>query len=123
MNSSPRLWITLTHLSALLMCIIPVFGNIIGPLIVWLTKRDQFPEIDESGRETVNFQITASLGWLAVILIAKFISDVTITIAAPIGWVLVGCYAIAHLSLTIAGVLQADARGVHKYPFTIRLLR
>ena len=30
----------------------------LGPLIVWLAKRSDSPEIDENGKESLNFQIS-----------------------------------------------------------------
>ena len=52
-----RTWSMLCHLSALAGLIIP-FGNIIGPLLVWQIKKNEFPAIDPHGKESVNFQIT-----------------------------------------------------------------
>ncbi len=39
--SQERTWTMLTHLSAFAGLIFP-FGNILGPLVVWLVKRDEF---------------------------------------------------------------------------------
>ena len=50
----------LTHLSPLAGYVIP-FGNIIGPLVMWLIKRDQSPFLERVGREALNFQITVML--------------------------------------------------------------
>ena len=52
-----RTWSMLCHLSALAGLIIP-FGSILGPLIVWQIKKNELPEIDPHGKESVNFQIT-----------------------------------------------------------------
>ena len=37
---------------------VPWAGHILGPLIVWLAKRGDSPEIDEHGKESLNFQIS-----------------------------------------------------------------
>ena len=52
-----RTWSMLCHLSALAVLIFP-FGNIFGPLIVWQIKKNDLPEIDPHGKESLNFQIT-----------------------------------------------------------------
>jgi uncharacterized Tic20 family protein len=52
-----RTWSMLCHLSALAGLIIP-FGSILGPLIVWQIKKNELPEIDPHGKESINFQIT-----------------------------------------------------------------
>ena len=54
-------WGMLCHLSALSVFIGIPFGNILGPLIVWLLKREEDPFIDEQGRESLNFQISMSI--------------------------------------------------------------
>ncbi len=33
-------------------------GHLLGPLIVWLVKRGDSPEIDAHGKESLNFQIS-----------------------------------------------------------------
>src|SRR5882762_6757795 len=52
-----RNWSMLCHLSALAGLFIP-FGNILGPLIVWQIKKNDLPEIDTHGKESLNSQIT-----------------------------------------------------------------
>lgn len=47
------------HLAALAGYIIP-FGNIIGPLILWSVKKDQFPFVDEHGKSAINFSYLCS---------------------------------------------------------------
>ena len=45
------------HLAALAGYLMP-FGNILGPLIIWLVKREESPIVDDQGKESLNFQIT-----------------------------------------------------------------
>lgn len=45
----------LCHLSAFAGAVFPVFGNILGPLVVWLLRRKDSPFIDFHGRQAVNF--------------------------------------------------------------------
>ena len=61
------LWTVLCHASAFLGFFIPAAGHVLGPLLVWLLKRDESPEIDAHGKESLNFQLsmfiyTAALG-------------------------------------------------------------
>ena len=48
----------LSHASALLGFVVPWVFHVLGPLIVWLAKRADSPEIDAHGRESLNFQIS-----------------------------------------------------------------
>jgi uncharacterized Tic20 family protein len=54
-----KAWAMWTHLSALGGLVFP-FGNILGPLIIWLSKRDEISEVNVNGKEAMNFQITMS---------------------------------------------------------------
>src|SRR5439155_3097125 len=53
-----RTWDVLCHATALAGFFVPWAGHILGPLIVWLAKRSDSPEIDEYGKESLNFQIS-----------------------------------------------------------------
>jgi len=74
-NSSQkeRIWAMFCHLGsfvALLLLRIP-FANIIGPLIVWLLKRNEMKLVDEEGKESLNFQISMSAYWIGVMIFGK----------------------------------------------------
>src|ERR687896_799588 len=74
MNGNVRGWCVGCHLSALAGFVLPAFGHILGPLIVWLVKRADSPEIDQHGKEALNFQISMLIysivaGILCLILI------------------------------------------------------
>ena len=67
-----KAWAMWSHLSALGGLVFP-FGNILGPLIIWLSKREEIPEVDVNAKEAMNFQITmsaVSIGlWVASIVL------------------------------------------------------
>jgi uncharacterized Tic20 family protein len=106
-------WAMGCHLAALSGFIIP-FGNIVGPLIVWLIKRAEYPQVDIHGKEALNFQITAT--------IAALISAVLCLIL--IGFLLLFIVYVGALVLTImAAVKVANGELDYKYPFAIRLLK
>ena len=49
-------FISFFHLSVISFCFIPI-GNIIIPLILWLTKKDKIIGLKEIGNRLINFQI------------------------------------------------------------------
>src|SRR5437870_12616755 len=57
-SSNVRTWNILCHASALLGVFMHFPGHLLPPLIVWLMKRHESPEIDAHGKEAVNFQIS-----------------------------------------------------------------
>ena len=59
-SSEERTWSIAAHLSALAGLFIP-FGSVLGPLVVWLVKRNEMPMVDRHGKEALNFQITVTI--------------------------------------------------------------
>ena len=110
--SEIRTWCVLCHASSLLGLFFHFFGHLLGPLIVWLIKRDVSPEIDANGKESLNFQISMLLydviaGILCIVLIG-----IPILIAL---WVL-------NTVLVIIASVKTSNGEVYRYPFTIRFL-
>ena len=48
----------LAHATALAGFFVPWAGHIVGPLVVWLAKRADSPEVDAHGKESINFQLS-----------------------------------------------------------------
>jgi uncharacterized Tic20 family protein len=112
-QSESRLWAMLAHLTALSGFIGIPFGHILGPLIVWLVKKDQFPLVDDQGKESLNFQISMTIyGIVAGILTLVFI-----------GFILLGALIIADIVLVILASIEANKGTAYRYPLTIRLIK
>ena len=52
------MWAGFCHLAALAGYVVPMVGNIVGPLVVWLMKKEEYPLVDDQGKESINFQIS-----------------------------------------------------------------
>ncbi len=102
----------LCHLTALAGMLVP-FGNILGPLIVWLVKRDESPLVDREGKESLNFQISMSLYLLVSILL----------IVVFIGLPMLVAIGLLDLILTIVAAVKTSSGETYVYPLTIRFLR
>lgn len=116
---SVRTWCMLAHLSALAGLIVPM-GNIIAPLVVWLLKRDQSPEIDAHGKESVNFQISMFI-YIAALSVITFI-----LIFIIIGFLLIPVIAILCLVdvvFVIIASIKANEGAMYRYPLTLRLVK
>jgi len=107
-----RSWCVACHLSALAGFVFPAFGHILGPLIVWLIKRGDSPEIDAHGKEALNFQIT--------MLIYSLIAGVLCLVV--IGFFLLAVLHILNVVFVIIAGIKAGEGQLYRYPFTIRLI-
>ena len=103
----------LCHASALVGFFVPWAGHILGPLIIWLAKRGDSPEIDAHGKESLNFQIS--------MLIYSLIAGVLCLVL--IGFVLLGILHILNLVLVIIASIQASEGKLYRYPISIRLIK
>ena len=108
-----RTWNVLCHATALAGFFVPWAGHILGPLIVWLAKRNDSPEIDENGKESLNFQIS--------MLIYNVIAGVLCLIL--IGFVILAILHLLNLVLVIVASIQASEGKLYRYPVTIRLIK
>jgi uncharacterized protein len=90
-----------------------VIGHIVGPLILWLIKKDEHPFIDEHGKESLNFQISMTIYFL---LCSPLVCIV-------VGFFLWAAIVIVNTVFVIIAGLKA-ANGEHyRYPMTIRFLK
>ena len=108
-----RTWNVLCHATALAGFFVPWAGHILGPLIVWLAKRSDSPEIDENGKESLNFQIS--------MLIYNVIAGVLCLVL--IGFIILVILHILNLVLVIIASIQTSEGKSYRYPMTIRLIK
>lgn len=108
----------LSHLSALAGLIIP-FGNIIGPLVIWLVKKDEMPIVNEYGKESLNFQISMTIYMIAAGILAGILSFIVIGVFL---FPLIAIIGLVDLVLVILASVQANKGLAYHYPFTLRLI-
>ncbi|GAA5479051.1 hypothetical protein Hhel01_02553 [Haloferula helveola] len=113
-------WCMLTHLSALSGWVVP-FGNFIGPLIVWILKKDTSPAVDAHGKEALNFQITG----LIVTTVAAVITVVlTFVVIGIFLWPLLLLLPIVYnLIFPIIAAFQANEGKAYAYPMNWRIIQ
>lgn len=108
-------WAMLSHIAAFvaLIPLIPVIGMVLGPLVVWLLKKEDMPLVAQNGVEALNFNISMFIAYCVAIILCF------ILIGIPI---LVGLI-IFHFIVTILAAIKASEGGVYKYPFSMKLVR
>lgn len=116
-------FIVFFHLSVLTFSVIPL-GNIIIPLILWLTKKDKIMGLKDIGSNLLNFQIFwTALFYLMVIiwaslLIIKDMASFTLLICS------LGIMGLLNIILPISFAIKASNGNFKtRYPNIIRLIK
>jgi uncharacterized Tic20 family protein len=114
-DKDARMWAMFCHLSGLAGFVVPVIlSGIIAPLIVWQVKKDEFPFVDEHGKEALNFQISIGIYALVSIpLIALFC----------IGVFLLAAVEIFNLVFLLIAAIKANNGFHYRYPLCIRFIK
>ena len=112
-SSDIRTWCVLCHAAALLGLFFHFLGHFLGPLIVWLVKRGDSPEVDAHGKESLNFQISMLIYDAIAAILCVVLIGIPILIAL---WVL-------NTVLVIIASIQASEGKFYRYPITIRLIK
>ena len=123
-SDEEKQWAMFAHLSALIGGILTSgwagsIGCFIGPLIIWLVKKDTMPFVDDQGKESLNFNITVAIVFLALLLLSVVTLGIGLIVAIPL-WIIIG---LAWLVLTIIAALKAKDGIAYRYPFTLRLIK
>jgi uncharacterized Tic20 family protein len=105
-DADARLWAMLAHLSGIIFLVL-------GPLVIWLIKKDESPFVAEHGREALNFNITILIAFIACGILS----------VAVIGVFLFPLVGIALVVLCIMAGLKANSGEYYRYPATLRLVK
>ena len=111
---------TLCHLSAFASFIVPL-GNIIGPLVIWLLRKDDLPQVDMHGTAALNFNISITI--YAAISIAISVALMLVLIGFLLIFVVIAALFIWWIVATVIAASKAGRGEFWDYPLTIRFLR
>ncbi|OOG54935.1 orotate phosphoribosyltransferase [Rhodanobacter sp. B05] len=123
-SAEERQWAMFAHLSALLGALLTGvwgggWGCFIGPLVIWLVKKDTMPFVNDQGKEALNFNITVAIAFVVLFLLSVMTFGIGLIIAIPL-WIIIG---ISWLVFTIIAAIKANEGVLYRYPFTLRLIK
>ena len=98
---------------ALLCHLLGIFTWLVGPLIIWLVKKDTSPFVDDQGKEALNFQITLTIAYVVGI----------ITSCIGVGFIIIMAVWVLNLVFCILAAMKANEGVAYRYPFAIRLIK
>ena len=103
-----RTWAMALHFSQFAVFAVPIAG-IIAPIVIWQIKKDEYPEIDEHGKNVAN--------WLISSFIYTLVS--AILTVAVIGFALLLVLLVLDVVYPIVGGIKANNGETWKYPGSI----
>ncbi|WP_430390832.1 DUF4870 domain-containing protein [Dyella sp. 20L07] len=122
-SAQERQWAMFAHLSALIGCVFTGhwfgWGCFLGPLLIWLIKKDTMPFVDDQAKEALNFNITIAIIGLALLVLTLITLGLGVVLAIPVG-VVVG---VAWLVFTIIAAIRSNEGVRYRYPYTLRLIK
>jgi uncharacterized Tic20 family protein len=118
-----RQWAMFAHLSALagglLTSAVGGWGFFIGPLVIWLMKKETMPFVADQAKEALNFNITVSAIFLILLILSFLTLGIGFLITAPIMFII----GIAALVFIIIAAIKANDGIRYRYPLTVRLVK
>ena len=112
-TENERTWGMLAHLAALAGLVLPLIGNVLGPLFVSIARGDQSAFVAAHAREALNFNITVTLAAIVC----------TLLMLVFIGFLLLSALFIAWLVMTLVAAIRASEGAAYHYPFSLKLVK
>lgn len=112
LSETERNWAMLCHLSAFAAFFFP-FGSIIGPLVCWLTRRDESLWVNQNGKASLNFELSILL---------------YIVLAIPLCFIIIGIPIVVFLVILkiiciIIASVKASKGEEFRYPLAIPFIQ
>lgn len=120
LGSDERNWGLIAHLSAFAAAFVGI--AVLGPLVVWLVKKDDHPFVAEHAREALNFQLTWLIGGFVGGIVAFVFSILTIGFGLLLVIPLLVVAFILWVWWTIKAAMAASRGEMYRYPLTARLI-
>lgn len=122
-SAEERQWAMFAHLSALLGGLVTGWiggwGCFLGPLIIWLVKKDTMPFVNDQAKEALNFNITVAIIFVILWILTFMTLGLGIFVTGPL-MLIVG---IAALVFIILAAVKSNEGVAYRYPFTLRLIK
>jgi uncharacterized Tic20 family protein len=98
---------------AMLAHLLGILTGFLGPLIIWLIKKDSSRFVDDQGKEALNFWISVSI----IITLCSFTAFLCVPLFIGLGvW-------ITAVVFSIMGAMKANQGIAYRYPVNIRLIK
>jgi uncharacterized Tic20 family protein len=118
-----RQWAMFSHLSALLGGVLTSavggWGFFLGPLVIWLLKKDTMPFVADQAKEALNFNITVSAVFLVLMILGFLTLGIGFLLIGPLMMVI----GVLALIFIVIAAIKANEGVAYRYPMTVRLVK
>ncbi len=111
-SDQDKLFAVIAHVCVLAGSVIP-FGNIIGPLVIWLIYKDKSQFIEEHAREALNFAISVMI-YLVICVVLM------VVVVGFFGMIALGIF---NLIVSIIAIVKSANGEFYQYPLCIRFVK
>ncbi len=119
-SAEARNWAMAAHLSALAGVLLGGLPAFLGPLIIWLVRRDAGdPFVTAHARAALNFNLSIVIYAVAAIIVSMVTLGLALLIVLPLALLAF----VGYLVVTIKAALAASLGDEYRYPLTIPLVR
>jgi hypothetical protein len=123
-SAEEKQWAMFAHLSALLGGLVTAgwagsIGFFVGPLVIWMMKKDTMPFVNDQAKEALNFAITVSLACFVLLLLTIMSMGIGALLTIPLMMII----GIGALVLVIMAAIKANEGVAYRYPFALRLVK
>lgn len=98
-------WAVLAHISGLIF-------SFLGPLVIWLIKKDEQPFVNDQAKEALNFQITLLIGMMISVILSLIL----------IGFLIMFALMIFEVIVVIIAAVESSKGKAYRYPLNIRFI-
>lgn len=99
---------------AMLAHLLGIVTGFVGPLIIWLIKKDQSPFVNDQGKEALNFEITIGIGGVVIFILGMLTCFAHLLFPALL---------VVNLVFCLMAGLKAKDGIAYRYPFALRLIK
>lgn len=110
------MWAMFAHLSAFAIYFTGL-GHVLGPLIIWMVKRDTSSFINDQGKESLNFQISLTIYGIGALILCMTV------ILAIIGIPILIALGVFQVVMIIIAAMKANDGVAYRYPLNLRLIK
>jgi len=122
LSTEERQWGMYAHLASLAGLVVPGLF-FLGPLVVWLMKKDQMRFVDDQGKESLNFQLNILLLGIALGAMVVPVALITFGFGALLIGPVILLLGILAIVMPILAGLKANEGVAYRYPYILRIIK